>query len=688
MSARSQLGAAVSPKISVTEPVSAPLLTTRACSTQAGPSILQQSGGTRLRGWRLILRVFLPFTAAFFLSYLFRTINALISSELSSELALDAADLGFLTSVYFLTFAALQLPIGIWLDRYGPRRVQGALLLFAAAGAMLFSLSKGFAALVLGRAFIGLGVAAAFTGGLKAIVLWFPKERVAAMNGWMVMLGALGALSATSPAELLLDWSGGWRGLFAILAASTVASALTIWVVVPEATSAKQSSNEHAPVNLKIIYRDPRFWALAPLSATCAGTAWALQGLWATPWLTDVDGLPQADVTRHLFIIAIVQGIAALLLGAAADRLRRRGGGPQFLLGFVATTFVAAQLALILRLPVSSYLPWSIVAAAGSGPILSYAILAEYFPKEITGRANGALNLFHFGAAFVIQYIIGVVVAQWPGQDGHYPAIAYQVAFGLIFALQAAALAWFALYRVRTRPLILVSAFLYRAVGRAPIALGSATSSLHPVTGWDRLNSVQRQMSHWRVAALGSASLVALLGLTFAVSVVRATVTLHTVPTARPDEPLAVLPKMEATAPSDAQIAFVLAGFVTNVRSLSVDPVIVRANWIDALDHVTARGARMLDAYARDESPFTKIGRRTVTVVVTEVVRAAEDAFEIHWEERILETGAPVRWERFTGAVSILFSSPSTARLISKNPLGLYVDSFTWKRDSIGNASR
>jgi type IV secretion system protein VirB5 len=144
---------------------------------------------------------------------------------------------------------------------------------------------------------------------------------------------------------------------------------------------------------------------------------------------------------------------------------------------------------------------------------------------------------------------------------------------------------------------------------------------------------------------------------------------------------------MEVTAPSDAEIAYVLAGFVTNVRSLSIDPVIVRANWIDALDHVTARGSRMLNAYAGDENPFTKIGRRTVTVAVTKVVRAAQDAFEVHWQERILETGAPVRWERFTGAVSILFRSPSTAKLVSKNPLGLYVDGFTWTRDSIGDAS-
>src|SRR5712671_7600518 len=472
MSARHQLGAAVSPKIRMTEPVTEPLAMASACSAPASPSILQQSGTTRLQNWRLILRIFLPFTASFFLSYLFRSINALISIDLSSELALDAADLGFLTSVYFLTFAALQLPVGIWLDRYGPRRVQGALLLFAAAGAVLFSTSKGFAALVLGRALIGLGVAAAFTGGLKAIVLWFPKDRVAVMNGWMVMLGALGALSATSPAELLLDWSGGWRGLFGILAAVTAVSALMIWFVVPEATSAKPSSNEHAPISLRIIYSDPRFWRLAPLSATCAGAAWALQELWAAPWLIDVDGLPQADVTRHLFIIAIVQGIAALLLGSAADRLRGRGIGPQVLLAFVATTFIAAQLSLIMQLRVSSYLPWSIVAAAGSGTILSYAILAEYFPKEIVGRANGALNLFHFGAAFVIQYMIGMVLAQWPSRDGHYPAIAYQLALGLNLCPQTAALAWFAFSRVQRRALILVSAFRCVALGRSWNALG------------------------------------------------------------------------------------------------------------------------------------------------------------------------------------------------------------------------
>jgi MFS family permease len=114
-----------------------------------------------MRGWRRILLVLLPFAAGYYLSYLFRTINALISAQLGSDLALGAAELGLLTAVYFLAFAAIQLPVGIMLDRYGPRRVQSALLLAAAAGAAIFGFADGLVMLIVGRALVGLGVAAA-----------------------------------------------------------------------------------------------------------------------------------------------------------------------------------------------------------------------------------------------------------------------------------------------------------------------------------------------------------------------------------------------------------------------------------------------------------------------------------------------------------------------------------------------
>jgi predicted MFS family arabinose efflux permease len=255
----------------------------------------------------------------------------------------------------------------------------------------------------------------------------------------MVMLGALGAVTATLPADLLLNWIG-WRELFGLFAGLTAASAAIIYLVVPEATPVATGA---VSVGLRKVYVDPRFWRLAPLSACCVGTAWALQGLWAAQWLRDVEGLDRTGVVFHLFAMAVALSLGAILLGVAADRLRKRGVGPEALLGLVAAVFIATQFALILRLPLPSFLQWAVVAAVGAATVLSFSILAEYFPKELAGRANGALNLFHIAVAFIVQYATGVVVQQWLPQAGHYPEIAYQTAFALNLALQVAAWIWF-----------------------------------------------------------------------------------------------------------------------------------------------------------------------------------------------------------------------------------------------------
>jgi len=394
----------------------------------------------------LILRVFLPFVFGYYIAFLFRTINAVMAAPLAKELGLGADDLGLLTSIYFLTFAAAQIPVGILLDRYGPRRVQSVLLLVAAVGSALFAVSDHFLMLLVGRALIGLGVASAMTAGLKALVLWFPGDRVPLLNGLMVMLGALGAVTATLPADLLLDWLS-WRELFGVFAGLTAASAIIIYFIVPEANPVASGV---ISVGLRKVYADPRFWRLAPLSASCIGTAWALQGLWAAQWLKDVEGLDRAGVVIHLFAMAVALSLGAILLGVAADRLRKRGVGPGALLGLVAAVFIATQFALVLRLPLPSYLQWAVVAAVGAATVLSFAILAEYFPKQLAGRANGALNLFHIAAAFVVQYATGIVLQHWTPQAGHYPEIAYQTAFALNLALQVVAWIWFMFPRVGT----------------------------------------------------------------------------------------------------------------------------------------------------------------------------------------------------------------------------------------------
>jgi MFS family permease len=320
----------------------------------------------------------------------------------------------------------------------------------AALGAALFAVSDNFWLLLGGRALIGLGVAASLTAGLKALVLWFPRERVPLLNGLMIMFGALGALTATLPAEFLLV-SVGWRALFELLAIASAGCALVIYLVVPDMSAAISGAGRPTTSGLMTVYADPRFWRLAPLSATCIGTSWALQGLWAATWLSDVEGLDRPELLQHLLVMAIALSLGALLWGVAVDRLRRHGVGPRTLLGLVAMMFIAAQLALILRLPLPSYVPWIVVAAIGAGTVLSYAILAEYFPTELAGRANAALNLFHIGGAFVVQYMTGLVVQLWAPIDGHYPEIAYQTAFAFNVGLQVAAGIWCARTWVQTR---------------------------------------------------------------------------------------------------------------------------------------------------------------------------------------------------------------------------------------------
>ncbi|MGY0572481.1 MFS transporter [Bradyrhizobium sp. RDM12] len=275
----------------------------------------------------------------------------MIASDLSLDTGFGSAGLGLLSSVYFLVFAAAQIPVGILLDCFGPRRVQSVLLLLAAAGAGIFAVSTGFASLLIARAMIGLGVAAALTASLKSIVLWFPRERVALLNGYMVMLGSLGAVTATPPVEHLLAWMGWWQ-LFGILAAATAGAAILIYVVVLE----QGIVPSNALATLGTVFRDRRFWRVAPLSATCVGTSWSLQGLWASPWLTDVEGLDRAGLVRQLFVMSIVLSGGAWWFGMAVHHVKRRGIGAEKILGLVAVLFIAAESALILRAPLPAAL--------------------------------------------------------------------------------------------------------------------------------------------------------------------------------------------------------------------------------------------------------------------------------------------------------------------------------------------
>ena len=452
--------------------------------------------------------IFLPFVSGYYLSYLYRTITALISDDLARDLGLSPADLGLLTSMYFLAFGLVQLPLGVWLDRYGPRRVEAILLSIAAAGALLFALADSFVLLLVARVLIGLGVAGALMAGLKAIVLWFPPERIALANGWFVMIGALGAVSATRPAEVLLGPLG-WRGLFLLLAALTALSALVVLLVVPEKKEARGVAVSRTSV--AAIYSDRRFWRLAPLSATLIGSAWALQGLWAAPWLAHVEGFSRAETVDSLLFMACALSGGAFVLGFVADRLRAAGISQTAVLGVAATLSVLAQLALVMRWPVPPIVPWLVIAALGAATVLSYAILAVTFPKAVSGRANGALNLLHVAMAFSIQAGLGFIVELWPLENGRPPVVAYQWAFGFNLALQAAALVWFAVASFPPRVTVYAASAPKSAADTAAVTPPPIPYEAAIALWVDRVESARLQLRWWRRVGVASAGLLAML---------------------------------------------------------------------------------------------------------------------------------------------------------------------------------
>lgn len=397
----------------------------------------------------LFARVFLPFACGYYLSYLFRTVNAVIANELARDLALSGSALGLLTSAYFLAFAAFQLPLGILLDRYGPRRVNGSLLLVAAIGAATFAVADSVPGLALARGLIGLGVSACLMASMKAFVLWFPMSRLATLNGWLMAVGGVGAMSASAPVEAALAFLS-WRALFAVLAALTLAAASVVLLVVPE----RPPGQKPAPLaklarELGVVYADLPFWRVAIVCMTVQAGFMSVQGLWVAPWLRDVAGFDRSEMADTLFVLALAMTAGFASSGTIADLLARRGVAPLTLLK-AGTGLAAAAFALIASGTVRGTIavaPWLALNFFATSAALSYAIVSRRFPRELAGRVNTALNLLIFVAAFCIQWGIGAIMDLWPQSGGRYPVSAYRAAFGVIAALQIAS--WLAIMPMR-----------------------------------------------------------------------------------------------------------------------------------------------------------------------------------------------------------------------------------------------
>ena len=400
-----------------------------------------------------LMRVFLPFALGYFLSYLYRTVNAIIAPDLVRDIGLDPASLGLLTSVYLLSFGAFQLPLGVLLDRYGPRRVEAALLLFAAAGALIFSQATTLSGLVAGRALIGLGVSACLMAAFKAFAIWFPMERLPLANGVQMISGGLGALAATTPVEAALHVTD-WRGIFLAVAVLTLLAAVVIFLVVPEKEGSRSGESLGEQMRgIGTVLSNPVFWRISPWAITAQGAYLSIYGLWSGPWLRDVGGLDRSGIANTLFAIAVAMILGYLISGAVADRLMRRGIAPEKVAGVGMSIFLLGQVAMLFPSPSLVLLYWLSFGFFGASCILPYAVLAQHFPTRLIGRVNTALNLMVFMAAFAAQWGIGVIINLWPETaSGGYAAEGYQAGFGVMVGLQIIAIVWFMVSGKKSTP--------------------------------------------------------------------------------------------------------------------------------------------------------------------------------------------------------------------------------------------
>jgi len=389
----------------------------------------------------LWLRLFLPFAAGYFLSYLYRTVNAIIGPVLAKELSLPDNALGLLTSTYFLAFGLAQLPLGMLLDRFGPRRVEASLLVIAAAGALLFGLSDSLGGLAVGRALIGLGVSACLMASFKAFAQWFPPERQASLTGWIMASGGLGALAASKPLAMALGIAS-WQQIAFALAAATLLVAIVLFSAVPDKpASRKPDTLAEQMAGVRAIFADRHFWRYAPMAFAFTGGFMAIQGLWASRWMTVLEGMDGAQIAARLTWLSLSLLAGFLFMGFFATGLQRRGIKIENLY-FVSMLLALACFALIVLQPtLGSSLSWPLLGVCFSLSNLAYSLVAKSFPPSMSGRASTALNLLAFAGAFGLQWGIGALVDGLQATNWTVDA-AYRAAFLTLLVIQTAAMLW------------------------------------------------------------------------------------------------------------------------------------------------------------------------------------------------------------------------------------------------------
>ena len=384
---------------------------------------------------RIAARMLAVLCAAFMASQFFRVSNAVIAPELMRTLSISSEAMGVITGAFFFAFGIMQIPTGILLDRFGPRRTMSALFVIAAAGSAVFASAEGVAGLVAGRALIGLGCAAGLMGMLVTIARWYPPERFAKLSSMVYVVGGAGVLFATTPLAAAADTIG-WRGAFWAMTGVTLGFAAMLFAMVRDAPPGREVESAGETLGemldgVRAVSRNRQLWHVCAIQFVNYGSIIAVIGLWAGPYLNDIHGLQGVLRGNVLFVINLSMLAAVIGYGVVERKLRSRKRA--IVGGSVASAAILLILAFWPGIGMWPGIALLVAFAVTSGHImLNHAHARAVLPDHLVGRGLTLQNVAVFFGVATMQSVTGLIIGKFTEVGEAAPDIAYRSVFGFL----------------------------------------------------------------------------------------------------------------------------------------------------------------------------------------------------------------------------------------------------------------
>ena len=349
----------------------------------------------------------------FFYAWVLRVAPSVMVEELMRDFAVGAAVLGNLSAAYFYGYAGMQIPVGLLLDRFGPRRLIGISTLVCAGGCVLFATSTTLGAVTAGRFLIGASAAFSLVGAMAVAGQWFPPHRFAIFSGLAMAMGMAGGVLGQAPLRLAMEATD-WRTTTLLLAGGGIALSLAAWTTVRDRWRGTGGVG-NALSSLAIVLRHRQTWLIALSGLGTSAPLLGFAGLWGVPFLETAYGLTRTHAATLTSLLFVGWGVGAPLFGWLSDRIGRRR--LPLIAGLVLETATMAALIYVPGLPT-----WGLAALCflvgflGSSQIVCFALAKENHGPELSGTAIGFVNAMVTGAGALFQPLVGLLLdLAWKG---------------------------------------------------------------------------------------------------------------------------------------------------------------------------------------------------------------------------------------------------------------------------------